>query len=354
MKLTRKQWISGAAALLSLAVCGVLTLAAGHLSGLHEAQYAAQRWQGNGDMKYTQMSAFLTADAYFTEDQLQFIRESVDTSMRAASLEKSSETARLWYDAYSAQAGMVTAMGTKRYSAQAQVMAVGGDFFLLHAPDLLEGTYLQEGDLMQDRIVLDETLAWQLFGSPDVAGMTAEIGGRFYTVAGVIAQEDDYASEKAYGDLPRMYISFDLYKAWRAESGGEVLIECYEMVLPEPVRNYGKNAFDQALGAENNSTMLTLQNTGRFSLTRRWDNLRSLHDMLIVNKNLTYPYWENAARIVDFDLALLLAGQILFLVYPALTVLYLLWKGWHRLDAFVTKKRLAHKNRVRLLIEDTE
>ncbi len=354
MKLSKKQWICGGAALLSLAVFGGLTAVSAHLSGLHEAQSAAVRWEADGEVPYTQMSAFLTADAYLTEDGLQSIRESVDASMRSASLEKSSENARLWYDAYSAPAGQITASGTKRYSAQAQVMAVGGDFFLLHAPELLSGSFLQEGDLMQDRVILDETLAWQLFGSPDVAGMLVTIGQRTYPVAGVIAAEPDYASEASYGETPRMYISFDLYEEWQAETGEEARISCYEMVLPEPVRNYGKNAFEQALGAENNPTMVTLQNDGRFSLARRWSNLKQLHSMVMVSDTLAYPYWENAARLVDFDLALLLAGQILFLVYPVLAGLYLLWKGWRRLDAFLTAKRQAYKNRVRSLVKTEE
>ncbi len=353
MKWSKKQWFCAGAALLSLTLCGAVTVLTSHLSHLHNAQYAAERWAADGDTDYCQMSAFLTEDAYLTEDSLQAIRESVDASMRAASLDRTEET-RLWYDAYSAQAGQVTALGTKRYSAQAQVMAVGGDFFLLHMPQILGGSYLQDGDLMQDRVVLDETLAWQLFGSPDVAGMQVLIGTKYYIVAGVIAQEGDYATEKSYGELPRMYISFDLYETWQAEMGSEALIGCYEMVLPDPVRNYAKNAFMQAVGAENNPTMTTVQNTGRFSIKQRWHNLRHLHDMLIVNKTIIYPYWENAARILDFDLALLLALQILLLLYPVLLALRLLWIGWHKLDGFLTAKRQAHKNRIRLLVKETE
>ncbi len=353
MKLTKKQWLCGGAALLSLAAFGVLTAVSAHLCGLHESQNAAHRWAADGDVPYVQMSAFLTQDAALTQDGLQSIRESVDSSMRSASL-SAEDGARLWYDACSAPAGMVSASGTKRYPAQAQVTAVGGDFFLLHAPLLLGGSYLQESDLMQDRVVLDETLAWQLFGSPDVEGMLVTINQRTYPVAGVIAAEDDYATKKAYGETPRMYISFDLYEAWQKEMGGIAQITCYEMVLPDPVRNYGKNAFMQAVGAENNPTMITVQNSGRDSLAGRWNNLRHLHDMLIISKDLAYPYWENAARLVDFDLALLLAGQIAFLIFPVLLLLRLLWMGWRRLDAFLTAKRLAHKNKLRSLVKAEE
>lgn len=349
MKIHKRQWISGGAAVLSLAVFGVLTAVSSHLSGLHEAQYAAQRWQADSDLRYAQMSAFYPADAGVTEDNLQFLRETVDAAMRSASLTAASEGARVWCDAFSAPAGTVQAIGTKRYSVQAEVTAVGGDYFILHAPVLCSGSFLQEGDLMQDRLVLDETLAWQLFGSSDVAGMEVQIGSRMYRVAGVVAQDDDYAAKKAYGEIPRMYIPFDLYEEWSAERGGTAVITCYEMVLPDPVRSFAKNTFEQA--ANMGGCTKILQNTERFSISSRWKHLCSLHDMLVVSDSLAYPYWENAARIVDFDLALLLAGQILFLVHPIIMALWILWKIYHRFDAFITEKRRAHKNRFRSLIK---
>ncbi len=349
MKIRKKQWICGGAAVLSLAVFGVLTAVSSHIAGLHEAQYAAKRWQGDSDLRYTQMSAFYPADAGVTEDSLQYIRESVDAAVRSASLTAPNANARVWCDAYSAPAGSVQAAGTKRYPVQAEVTAVGGDFFALHAPVLRSGCFLQENDLMQDRLVLDETLAWQLFGSSDVAGMEVQIGSRMYPVAGVVAQETDYASEKAYGEFLRMYISFDLYEEWTAERGGMANITCYEMVLPDPVRNFARNTFEQSVGMGGN--MKIMQNTDRFSISNRWKQLRSLHDMMVVSDSLAYPFWENAARIVDFDLALLLAGQILFLLYPLLTVFRILWRIYRTVDNFVVKKRQAHKNRFRSLIK---
>lgn len=354
MKMTKKRWICGGAALLSLTVCGVLTLVGSHIAGLHESQYAAQRWEADGDIPYAQMSAFLTEDACLTEENLQSIRDSVNAAMRTASLEKASETARLWYDAYSAPAGLVQASGTKRYSAQAEVTAVGGDFFTLHRDSLLDGSYLLESDLMQDRVILDETLAWQLFGSPNVAGMTVQIGQRMYPIAGVVAQEQDYATKRAYGEIPRMYIPFDLFAQWQAENGDTAMITCYEMVLPDPVRNFAKNAFDQALGAENNRTMKTLRNTDRYSISASFAYLKNLHEIPMVSEKLVYPYWENAARIVEFDIALLFAAGVCSLILPLLVLLWIIWKAYRRLDAIIVQKRKAHKNRFRSLIHTEE
>ncbi len=350
MKIHKKQWICGGAALLSLTVFGVLTAVSSHIAGLHEVQYAAERWEADGDLRYTQMSVFYAQDTAIMEDSLQYIRETVDAAMRSASLDAASEGARLWYDAYSTPAGRVTVSGTKRFEVQANVMAVGGSYFTLHQLPILGGAYLQESDLMEDRVVLDETLAWQLFGSPDVAGMQVLINQRYYQVAGVIAQEEDYATVKAYGETPRMYIPFALYEQWTAETGGTASISCYEMVLPDPVRNYAKNAFEQAIGT--GEGIVTVQNTERFSLSQSWHHLTHLHDLLVVSQEIAYPYWENAARIVNFDLALLLAARILFLLYPVIWGLLLLWKGYRLADAWLTKKRQAYKLRYRSLIHD--
>ena len=38
----------------------------------------------------------------------------------------------------------------------------------------MSGSYFQEGDLMQDLVLLDEELAWILFGSSDLQGLTRQ------------------------------------------------------------------------------------------------------------------------------------------------------------------------------------
>lgn len=349
MSIRKKQRIFAAAALLSFLLFGILTAVCYYISALHRAQYAAERWQAQSDLRYVQMSAFYSPDDGFTQDRLQPLRETVDSAMRSVSLTAPNEGARVWCDAYSASAGSVQIMGTRRYSVQAQVMAVGGDFFTIHAPVLKSGSYLQKSDLMQDRIVIDEELAWQLFGSSDVAGMEVQIESKFYRVAGVVARDKDYASRKAYGEIPRMYIPFALYEQWTAQRGGRAAITCYEMVLPDPVRNFAQNTFEQAAGMGGSAKIV--RNSKRCSLSDRAAHLKDLHGMLMVSDGVAYPYWENAARILDFDLALLLVGQGVFLILPLFMALYLLWKDYRRVDGFLTKKRLAHKNRFRSLVK---
>lgn len=349
MRACKKQWICAGAALVSLAIFGILTAVSHYIAGTQRPQHAAERWQAQSDLRHVQMSAFYSPEENLTQERLQSIRESVDAAMRSVSLTAANESARVWCDAYSASAGSVQISGTRHYPVQAQVMAVGGDFFTIHAPVLKSGSYLQKSDLMQDRLVIDEELAWQLFGSSDVAGMEVQIDRKFYRIAGVIARGKDYATTQTYGELPRMYIPFTLYESWAAQRGGMAAITCYEMVLPDPVRNFAQNTFEQAAGMGGFAKIV--RNSERTSIKSRAAQLKDLHSMLTVSDGIAYPYWENAARIVDFDLALLLVGQGIFLLFPTLMALYLLWKCYRIIDAFVTKKHLAHKNRFRSLVK---
>jgi hypothetical protein len=74
--------------------------------------------------------------------------------------------------------------------------------------------------------------------------------------------------------------------------------------------------------------MVLVENSGRFSRARRWQTLTNLHELVIVPENIYVPYWENAARITDFDLALLLVLQILLLLLPVGCGVALLWQGY--------------------------
>lgn len=117
----------------------------------------------------------------------------IDASLEAP------EGGSLYQDAWSGTATSVAVSGPAGKS-NVKTYGVGGDFFLFHPYTLLSGSYIAESDFAQDRVVLDENLAWQLFGSSDVAGMEVTIGERNYPVAGVVRLEDDKATKKALTD----------------------------------------------------------------------------------------------------------------------------------------------------------
>lgn len=74
---------------------------------------------------------------------------------------------------------------------------MGGEWFSFHPLTLRSGSYINEDSLMHDQVLLDEKLAWQIFGSYELAGMTVTIGDKPFVVAGVVAIESDKASQKS-------------------------------------------------------------------------------------------------------------------------------------------------------------
>ncbi|MDE5792115.1 MAG: ABC transporter permease, partial [Oscillospiraceae bacterium] len=230
-KLQKRQIFRFFSALLCLVLVLVLTCVSNMLSGLLYSQQAGERWQGDSDTRFAQISVFFRQDSDFTINHIDSLHESIESYLTSASLEASSDSARLWYDCYSTQGGQISITGTRKNSAKALVTAVGGDFFTMHTPELADGSYFQDSDIMQDRVVIDTTLAWQLFGSSQVAGMELKINQKTCLISGVIKPETDYASKTAYGDTPRIYMSYVLYQELNILDSN-IQIDCYESVLP--------------------------------------------------------------------------------------------------------------------------
>ena len=350
-KLQKRQIFRFCCALLCLVLVLVLTCVSHVIANLLYSQQAGERWQGNSDTRFAQISVFFKQDSDFNINSIESFHENIDNALISSSLEASSDSARLWYDCYSTQGGQMEITGTRKNSTKALITAVGGDFFTMHTPELADGSYFQDSDIMQDRVVIDTTLAWQLFGSSQVAGMELTIHKKTCLIAGVIKPETDYASQTAYGDTPRIYISYMLYQELEALDSN-IQIDCYETVLPNPVKNFAKNLISENMNSENTNNMNSennmtiLQNTGRYSLSRRFENLKNIRN-LIVSETVTYPYWENSARIICFDTAMLLFLIILLLIYPVLYFIWLCWKFYCFVDKTIWQKRQAYKNRYR-------
>lgn len=352
-KLQKRQIFRFSVALLCLVLILILTCISNSLSGLLYSQQAGERWQGDSETKFAQISVFLRQESDFDNTRIDSIHESIENQLTSASLKASSDHARLWYDCYSTQGGQMKITGTRKNSADALVTAVGGDFFTMHTPELADGSYFQQSDIMHDRVVIDTTLAWQLFGSSEVAGMELTIQNQTCLIAGVVKPETDYASRTAYGDTPRIYISYAFYQKLQGGTSG-IQIDCYEAVLPNPVKNFAKNLISETISSDDSENSMTvLQNTGRYALSGRFDNLKNIRK-LVVSETVTYPYWENAARIICFDTALLLFLMLLLVIYPVFYIIWLCWKAYRFLDRTIWQKRQAFKNRYRSQIRYEE
>ena len=186
---------------------------------------------------------------------------------------------------------------------------MGGDFFLFHPLTLRSGSYLTANDYMNDRVLLDEELAWALFGSYDVAGMSIQIGERTYPVAGVVHREDDFASKKAYQDGPGMFMSYDALNAI-----SETKLSAYEIVMPDMISGFAESIVKAAFTG---GKAAVVQNTGRYGALRLWKVLTAYGERSMNTRGIIYPYWENAARLTEDYAALLLLFAVLLAVCPA-------------------------------------
>lgn len=303
--LTKKQlvWLLVNAGLAVLALLCVWGLNA--VTGALPTQSAAKAWRGTSEMRFAQVSVFLPEDEKIDQSSVESFRRTLDQKLIDASLE-APEGGSLYDDAYSGSTTVSVTSGKTTLSVK--TIGVGGDFFLFHPLTLRSGSYLTGSDYMNDRVLLDEELAWALFGSYDVAGMTIQIGERTYPVAGVVHREDDFASKKAYQDGPGMFMSYDALNAI-----SETKISAYELVMPDMISGFAEGIVKDNFSVGDGTVV---ENTGRYGALRLWKVLTAYGERSMNTQGIIYPYWENAARLTEDYAALLLLFAVLFAVCP--------------------------------------
>jgi hypothetical protein len=301
-------------------------------------QSAAKAWRGSSEMRFAQVSVFLPEDEKTDVNSIESFRRTLDQALVDASLE-APEGGSLYTDAYSGTATVSVVSG--KTSLSVKTIGVGGDFFLFHPLTLRSGSYLTGSDYMPDRVLLDEELAWALFGSYDVAGMSIQIGERTYPVAGVVHREDDFASKEAYQDGPGMFMS---YEALNAIS--ETKLSCYEIVMPDMISGYAESVVKDKFPVGDGTVV---ENTGRYSFGNLWSIFRSYGKRSMNTQGIIYPYWENAARLTEDYAALLLALLILFAICPV--VFSVIW-AVRTVKGLVTKAAGAAGRKIEEKIEE--
>lgn len=343
--LSAKQIAYAATVILCLLVWGVLTIfVTVKKNGLVD-QNAADRWSQENDT--AQISCFFTESAAVDENKIMSFEHQLDAALLEASITAENENARLWADAYSAQ-GMIT-MTAGKNSLEAKAVGIGGDFFLFHPVRLLAGSYFSGNDLMQDKIIIDEDAAWQLFGSNDVVGMEVRVGGIPHYIAGVIQREEGRLQEAAGLDKTVVYVSYKTLSELGVTDG----MNTYEVVMPDPVDGFAYQIIKEKFGIDENR-MWVIENSERYSLKSLLTVISDFGTRSMNAHAIQYPYWENFARGWEDVFAAILVVQIISLLLPALIVtvtVIVLWKRkkWTVKDVlhFLAdkKERLAEKYR---------
>lgn len=282
-------------------------------------QQTASRW--SAVEPYSLVSVYSDFGKPMSLNDVFTARVNIEKKLVENSIAAESENARVWADAFSAAQENVT-LSAGVSTSEANLIVTGGDFALFHPLDFLYGGFYASDPLSPDVIVIDEVLAWRLYGSSNIVGKPVLINGKYFFVTGVFRQSEDKNVERVYGDKPRAFMP---YAGYDIISDKEAEFICYEACLPNAVSGFGKNILTEALGLEENTDRV-LENSSRYSLKSRFDIIRNFGMRSVSEAPIVYQYWENAARITEDKSALLLVMQALGLVIPVGTVTYYIIK----------------------------
>lgn len=322
-------WLAGASAVL----CGLFAALWALAGRGFVSQDAAARWQR--EQPFSQISVFFSADAAVNDESVAAMRSQIGQILAAANMAPENG-GPAWTDGYCAETGFTAV--TEANSRPARAICTGGDYFAFHPLEMVSGWYYREDELDDTLVVLDEPLAWQLFGSSDVAGMTVELDGWPCTVAGVAHAPRQADESDAYGDTGTVYMSYSLCCRLRPE----VPVTCYEALLPEAVGGFALQTVTGAVTAAESERQI-IQNTGRFTLHRSLAGLRQLPRLVQRTDRVSYPFWENAARAAQARACLFAAAAVAAALWPCLYGAYWaargLSAGVHRLKETVRRKR---------------
>lgn len=335
--LTRKRMILAATGGVSFLVFVILSCVSGSMSRKQDTQSMARRW--SAEKNVSQISCFFSQSSGITEDIFIGFEHNLDNALVEASIvnESENESARLWADAYSATGSINIA--NNKTSMTVNAIGVGGDFFLFHPLELVSGSYFSGNDLMQDHILIDEEIAWQLFGSNDVAGQWVSVGNVPHMITGVVKRESGRLAEAAGLNASVAYVSYNSLSNYGMAND----ICHYEIVMPNPVKGYALKYVRENIGADENQVEV-VENTNRYNLLSLFKVIAGFGTRSMNGKAIIYPYWENIARGYEDILALLLIFEFLFLMYPITLTLIAAVTAW--------KHRTWTARSVRLYLKD--
>ena len=298
-----------------LVLCSIAALAGkSRVADTLDALDGAERFKGDSDIRFAQEACFMPVGQGKTEEDIWSFRQALDGKLVEESME-APENGKLYLDAYSGTSQVELAAGKRTASVKA--IGVGGEFFFFHPLKLLSGSYLSERDIMDDLVLLDEEMAWRLFGSPDLVGMELTINGQPFVVGGVISREDDFATKKAFTEEGGIFMSYSAMQ--RLDENAQ--ISCYEIVMPDPISGYAKNMMTEIFQTNGGDVV---ENSHRYGTFRLLGLVKEFGTRSMRTNGVIYPYWENAARLTEDYAALLLILAILTALCPLTFALVIL------------------------------
>ena len=315
-------------------------------------QNEAGRW--SDEVRMAQISIFFTQDQMVEPDGLKRLEyqlkkkmveagmnhvaddEIVDTievgeDNNSSSDRRETDLSGVYASCYSAQ-GISTLVFESKTAENITSIGVDGNFFMFHPLELVSGSYFYPEELMKDRIVIDEQLAWDLFGSNDIVGQCVQIGGINHYIAGVVKLNAGKINKSAGLSNSIVYMSYDsLSKYGKILSGRNEVAEisedgvkaargginCYEVVMPNPVDGMAARLVKESSGMEDRYISV-VDNTNRFNGFSLFDVIKNIGIRSMWDKPVFYPYWENVARAWEDILARIFLLRVICIIAASL------------------------------------
>ena len=314
-------------------------------------QNATSRWS---DKRCAHVSVFFTEDQLIDDNFIKGMEYEFINKIRGDGGVKEEEGN--YNSCYSAE-GVVDITFEKKPVKDVYTVGVAGDFFMFHPLEFVAGGPFSDESEQKDYIVIDEVLAWNLFGSRDVCGQLVYVGDVPHYISGVFKRKEGVIREAAG---PRntdsiAYISYDSLSKYgtilsgratekeisedgkKAKFGG---INCYEVVGPNPVDGLIASNLRESMGL-NDRFFLICENSERFKTIPLFTVIGSFGKRSMWTKPIYYPNWENVARGFEDVLALFLLIKVVLKTVVGIMIIVLIKKNFDRrefdLNDFIEK-----------------
>jgi hypothetical protein len=338
----------------------ILASVSRHIVTFMPETLGADRW--SSDHRMAQVSLFFTEDQMVEEDGIKRLEYNLEKKLADAGVvveeyldvdtsavvetvkvedmgdgttvtEHVPTISDLYVSSYCAQ-GIVDISFEGKTAESVNAIGFGGDFFFIHPLTLVSGSYINSNSLMKDGIVIDEELAWQLFGSNDIIGQQVTIGNVPHYICGVIKRDAGRIRKAAGLTNSYVYMSYDSLAKYgdilsgrtnsvdASEDGGTTLtggINCYEIVMPDPVEGIASKIVKESTGVDDRY-IYVVDNTNRFSFFSILKVMREFGTRSMWGKPIFYPYWENTARGWEDVLSVILFFRLVCIIIIAISI----------------------------------
>lgn len=335
----------------------------------------SRRW--SMEQSYEQISVFLSERTPMTEDETETIQQQIENAYTTMQ-EIDDDTEWMVY-AYSMDTQLTVNSDTAE--TKATFTAVRENYFQFQSMKLVNGTYFWKQDTNDDLILIDESLAWALFGASSVSGLIVYINGTPFMISGVIESGESTEEKYAYGENPRGYMSYSAYLRLQSSYGGEsdsaevqnssetkAAIETgtegekssnvkgftvCQFLLPEPVKHYAHQVIEDIF-RKSDKVYNIVEHGDRFSINNLTDVLGNYGKRSVNQQGIYFPFWENAVRMTEDYVALLTLLGILALIYPVLSLIVFMIKRWQSRTWHIKNTVLFFVDKIKYRSKETE